>query len=243
MKGVFGSQTLHLSEVDSTNNYAAKLVSDGLCQNGAVILADFQTKGKGQRGNHWLSKKGKNILMSVVYHPDDLSVCEQIKFNWGVSLAIISFLEDFGIDAQVKWPNDIFVQNNKIAGILIENQLTGYLVSSSIFGIGLNVNQIDHNLKGVTSMRKEKNETFCLKSIIPRLVDKLNYFIFCEFHWLKEQYESKLYRKDKDAPFEDADGLFVGKILGVNKDGSLKLSRGNKIKEYGMKEITFRIDL
>jgi len=164
MKVIFGSQKIYLGEVDSTNNFAAQLVSDGLCQNGAIVLADYQTQGKGQRGNEWVSNKGENILMSIVYQPEQLKVSEQIKLNWGTSLAIISFLDDYGINAKVKWPNDILVENQKIGGILLENHLLNSIVNTSIIGIGVNVNQIDFYLPYVTSMRNEKKTTFCLKS-------------------------------------------------------------------------------
>lgn len=243
MKVIFGCQKIYLGEVDSTNNFAAQLVSDGLCQNGAIVLADYQTQGKGQRGNEWVSNKGENILMSIVYQPEQLKVSEQIKLNWGTSLAIISFLDDYGINAKVKWPNDILVENQKIGGILLENHLLNSIVNTSIIGIGVNVNQIDFYLPYVTSMRNEKKTTFCLKSLTLNLVDKLNYFLFCEFHWLKTEYESKLFLKNQNACFEDAKGIFVGKIIGINSDGTLILLKGEETKVYGIKEITFRIDL
>ena len=243
MKGIFGSQEINLSEVDSTNNFAATLISDQLCQNGAVIMADYQSKGKGQRGNTWTANKGENLILSLVYMPDNLSVLEQIQLNWCTSLAIVSVLSDFEIHATVKWPNDIFVGKNKIAGILIENQLIGQRVSSSIIGIGLNVNQLNFQLPFATSMKIEKKSTFSIYDVKKKLVDKMNDFIGLDFNVLKDKYEKILFHNNQAAFYEDVNGIFEGVILGVNTDGSLNMKRGGEVIVYGMKEITYRIDL
>lgn len=243
MKGIFGSQEFNLSEVDSTNNFAATLISDQLCQNGAVIMADYQSKGKGQRGNTWIANKGENLILSLVYMPDNLSVVEQIKLNWCASLAIISLLTDFEIHATVKWPNDILVGKNKIAGILIENQLIGQRVLSSIIGIGLNVNQLNFELPFATSMKIERKTTFSIYELKNKLVDKMNDFIGLDFHLLKDEYEKSLFNKSQAAFYEDANGIFEGVIVGVNSDGSLNMKRGGEVILYGIKEITYRIDL
>lgn len=242
MKGIFGSQEFNLSEVDSTNNFAATLISDQLCQNGAVIMADYQSKGKGQRGNTWTANKGENLILSLVYMPDNLSVVEQIKLNWCTSLAIVSFLTDYEILATIKWPNDILVEKKKIAGILIENQLIGQRVSSSIIGIGLNVNQLIFELPSATSMKIERKTTFSIYDVKNKLVAKMNDFIGLDFQLLKDEYEKSLFNRSQTALYEDVNGIFEGVILGVNTDGSLNMKRGDEVIVYGMKEITYRID-
>jgi BirA family biotin operon repressor/biotin-[acetyl-CoA-carboxylase] ligase len=243
MKGIIGGQIFNLSEVDSTNNFAAKLISDQLCQNGAVIMADFQIQGKGQRGNQWLSNKRENLMMSVVYQPDNMSVEKQVALTWGTSIALVTMLNKFGIEAKVKWPNDIFVHDKKIAGILIENHLAGKQISSSIIGIGLNVNQLDFSLPSATSMAIETFKEFHIKEIGEELIKKLNEYLFLDFSSLKASYQSLLYLRNQEKYFEDSDGLFIGKILGITEEGFLLVSKGNESKEYGMKELTFRIDL
>ena len=89
-----GNQIFRLDKVDSTNNFAAKLLSENLCQNGAVIMADVQTQGKGQRGNVWLSESGKNLLSSFVFKPDNLSVENQIALTWATSLSLLKTLRN-----------------------------------------------------------------------------------------------------------------------------------------------------
>jgi BirA family biotin operon repressor/biotin-[acetyl-CoA-carboxylase] ligase len=116
-QALFGKEIIHLSDIDSTNNFAAKLLSQNLCQNGAVIMADVQTQGKGQRGNIWLSESGKNLLCSFVFKPDNLSVENQRALTWVTSLSLLQTLRKFNIEAQIKWPNDLLVGGKKIAGI------------------------------------------------------------------------------------------------------------------------------
>ena len=136
-----GSQIFRLDKVDSTNNFAANLIEEQLCRNGALILADTQTAGKGQRGSLWESEPGKNLLCSYVYFPDNLSVDFLQELNICLSISLIKCLKYFEIDAEIKWPNDILVDGKKISGILIENNVRAGKVKSMIFGIGLNINQ------------------------------------------------------------------------------------------------------
>lgn len=242
MKGIFGVQIFNLDEVDSTNNFAAKLISDQLCQNGAVIMSDYQTLGKGQRGNHWISNKRENIMMSVVYQPDNMSVSEQITLTWGTSLAVVELLTEFGISAQVKWPNDIYVNRKKIAGVLIENQLMGKRVSFSIIGIGLNVNQLEFGLTNATSIALEKNKIQIIEEVRNTLLAKMNDLLFKDFIFLKQKYESLLFLKDHESEFEDEQGVFKGKIKGVTDEGLLIILKENRLKNYGIKQLTFRTE-
>ncbi|MFL2663928.1 MAG: biotin--[acetyl-CoA-carboxylase] ligase, partial [Crocinitomicaceae bacterium] len=138
-----GIQKIRLISVDSTNNFAAKLINDGLAEHGSVILAENQTNGRGQRGSEWQSQKAKNILTSFVFKFEALDPQFLFRINAFVSIALIDFLNSYGIDAQIKWPNDIMVNSNKICGILVENKLVGNALSYSIAGFGLNVNQIE----------------------------------------------------------------------------------------------------
>lgn len=108
-------------------------------------MADSQTGGKGQRGKSWDSEFGKNILCSVVVFPEHLRIQEQFLISAAVSLALCKTLSTLGIEAQIKWPNDIMVKGKKIAGILIENQLSDQHVEASVIGVGLNVNQVEFN--------------------------------------------------------------------------------------------------
>lgn len=134
---------VHFPVIDSTNIYTTGLLSQSGIPEWTVIMADSQTGGKGQRGKTWDSEYGKNLLCSVVVFPLFLQMHEQFMVSAAVSLAVCKTLSSFQIEAQIKWPNDIMVKGKKIAGLLIENQLSDRSIDSSVIGIGLNINQVD----------------------------------------------------------------------------------------------------
>ena len=237
-----GKEFYHLDSVDSTNNFAAKLINDQICQNAAVIMADVQTAGKGQMGNTWESAAAANLLCSFAWKPDNLSVTDQSKISWMLSLSIHKLLLRFGIDAVIKWPNDVYVGTKKIAGILIENQIEGNCISWVIAGIGLNVNQCQFQTANATSVRLQINMEFRIKTVLSELTDILNGYLL---HWnsvegnLKSDYESLLYQKDVYADYADASGAFEGVIVGVQNDGRLLVNVQNEMRSYSIKEIQF----
>lgn len=237
-----GKQIYHLHSVDSTNNFAAKLINDQICQNGSVILADKQTAGKGQMGSVWESEISMNLLCSFVWRPDNLSVLDQSKINWMICLAIHKLLLRFGIDASIKWPNDVFVGNKKIAGVLIENQIEGNRLSWVIAGIGLNVNQCQFETPNATSMKLQIDAEIRIKTILNELTDILNGYLL---HWdttestLKSNYEMLLFQKDEVALYADANGEFEGEIVGVQEDGRILLKVTNEMRSYSLKELQF----
>jgi BirA family biotin operon repressor/biotin-[acetyl-CoA-carboxylase] ligase len=237
-----GKVLYHLDSVDSTNNFAAKLINDQICQNASVILADEQSAGKGQMGNTWESAHATNLLCSFVWKPDNLSVTDQSKISWMISLTLHKLLLRLGIDASIKWPNDIYVGSQKIAGILIENQLEGNNISWVIAGIGLNVNQCLFETPNATSVQLLTGRTFRIKTILNELTDILNGYLG---QWnsiessLKSEYELQLYQKGESALYADAHGEFEGEILGVQDDGRLQIKVLNETRYYSLKEIQF----
>lgn len=238
----FGKEMYHLNCVDSTNNFAANLISDHICQSGAVIMADVQTAGKGQMGNTWESAASSNLLCSFVWKPDNLSVEDQFKLSWMTSLAIHKLLMRFGINAQIKWPNDIYVGKQKIAGMLIENQLEGSRISWVIAGIGLNVNQQEFASTNAVSMYHFLGVNIQLKTVLSELLDLMNGFVqnWENLHenW-KNEVEENLYLKGIPANYKDKNGMFVGTIHGITNDGKLELLVEDDIRTYSLKEIEF----
>ncbi|HYQ56854.1 MAG TPA: biotin--[acetyl-CoA-carboxylase] ligase, partial [Draconibacterium sp.] len=120
-----------LSEVDSTNNYAKQLVAEK-AHSGTVVLAQYQKNGRGQVGNFWESEAGKNLLFSLILYPAFLDAGKQFYISKVVSLALVEVLNECIIDVKIKWPNDIYVGDKKIAGILIENTMKGNKLESSV---------------------------------------------------------------------------------------------------------------
>ena len=242
-QALFGKEIIHLSNIDSTNNFAAKLLSENLCQNGAVIMADVQTEGKGQRGNVWLSESGKNLLSSFVFKPDNLPVENQIAITWATSLSLLETLRKFNIEAQIKWPNDIFVGGKKIAGILIENQLQGTQISCSIIGIGLNLNQTFFDDLKATSLQLETKQTVEPRTILNLLAHEMNeqfqLIYSSNFEILKTEYENNLFQMNELKSYEDEFGVFIGKIIGTTEEGKILIEKSNAIQSYGLKEVAF----
>ena len=130
---------LLLEQVDSTNSYVS--VHAGELDDMTMVIADTQTAGRGQRGNSWESEPGRNLTFTLLHRPEGIAPREQFAISEATALAIADFLEETGIRAKVKWPNDIYADDGKIAGILIELSLTGSAITDSRIGVGLNVNQ------------------------------------------------------------------------------------------------------
>ena len=141
-----------LDTVDSTNDEARRHISD--IDNLSVLSALEQTAGRGQRGNRWTSRPGENLTFSIVLKSPVLMADDHFALNEIAALSVTDFLSIYGIKAEIKWPNDIYVDGRKICGILIENSFRGKSISTSIIGIGLNINQrnFDVNLPNPTSM-------------------------------------------------------------------------------------------
>jgi len=138
-------------EVDSTNS---RLIADKESKcSGTVYSALYQSAGRGQRGNRWEASKGENLMFSLLFKPDNISADRQFVISQATALSVAQYLQGIGIQAKIKWPNDIFAGDAKICGILIENFVTDGNISASIIGVGLNLNQtlFPENLHNATS--------------------------------------------------------------------------------------------
>ena len=133
-----------LEKVDSTNNYAMAMVQKGEAISGGGIFAKEQTAGKGRRGKTWESKSGKNVILSITRQMQWLPVQHQFQLSVAVALGCLDFVSKYiKENIKIKWPNDIFINDRKAGGILIENAVKGNLWQWAIIGIGLNINQED----------------------------------------------------------------------------------------------------
>ena len=157
---IFPVPLIHISETNSTNNYLQSLCSKQKVEELTVVVADFQTSGRGQRGNSWESDSGKNLLFSIVIFPEFLEARRQFLISQIISLAIKEELDTYTTDISIKWPNDIYWHDKKIAGILIENVLSGSTFSRAIIGMGLNINQKNFYSSFISSFRCAVNFVF-----------------------------------------------------------------------------------
>ncbi len=239
-----GHRIIRLDSVDSTNNYAAKLLASGELSHGSVIMADEQTAGRGQRGASWSSGAGENLLLTIVLKPANLSVSEQFRLTQFASLGLIDLLAKYQLKGSIKWPNDIYVNDKKLSGMLIENQVSSSTISIVLLGIGLNVNQTEFPGLSATSIRSE------LGAVIPVMELAMSLFHCLNERWksinnrgfgeLDTAYLEQLYLRDIPSLFSDEAGAFMGKIIGTTEQGMLKVVReNNEIRQYDLKEIQF----
>lgn len=240
-----GRKIIRLESVDSTNNYTANLLNKGELTNGTVIMADDQFAGKGQRGAEWLTKPGENLTFSFFLDNVNLSVQKQFYLTCIISNILIDLLCKIGLKAKIKWPNDIYINRKKIAGILIENQLSGSMVKSVIIGIGLNVNQLNFEDLIATSIYKETNERKnpmdILFSFIEEFNSKWKNFSESNFNEVKSNYLKNLFQINEIGFYEDSTGNFEGKIINVLDSGHIEIEKGNNVLHYDLKEIKFKL--
>ncbi len=240
---------IHLSETDSTNDYLKKLLSREKPEEGTIVLTDFQTKGKGQIGNCWESERGKNLLCSVLFYPKCVEINCQFILSQMVCVAVAETLIAERIDAAIKWPNDIYVENRKIAGILIENSLGAQGIETCIVGIGINVNQekFCSNAPNPVSMCQITGKQYDIQVILSNLKSKLfsryQQLYFDEETLIRADYNQFLYRKSGFHLYKAGGEIFEARIQHIFPDGKLVLELKNgKTRSFLFKEVSFVFD-
>lgn len=246
-----GKFLLHLPSVDSTNTYAKALISKSSPIDGTVILADEQFAGRGQAGTQWASEPNKNLTFSLIYHTGFLPATEQFYLSMAVASglrdAVQELLDGQGIQqalVHIKWPNDILVEGKKIAGILLENTISGMYLNYSVIGIGLNVNQTDfpEGIVAVGLKRKDGPDLDLNKVLNALLVSIERHFLQLKerkYEKLRTEYLQHLYRLGEESRFGSDSDVFYGKIIGVDPSGKLRIETQQGTRSFGFKEIRF----
>ncbi|MCX7552012.1 biotin--[acetyl-CoA-carboxylase] ligase [Xanthomarina sp. F2636L] len=237
---------IKLNAIDSTNSYLKQLSVDETLADNTIVVANYQTKGRGQMGTTWVSDDSKNLMFSVLKDVSWLQADKSFYISISVSLALIKALEQFYIPKlSIKWPNDILSENTKICGVLIENVIKQNQLNSTIIGIGLNVNQTNFsNLPKASSLRLISGQVFSLDEVMLAIIQNIEYYFTLlkdeKYQELKDVYQNLLFRKDKPSTFTNAEGLmFSGFIKSVSNSGSLQvLLEDDIIKEFDLKEIS-----
>ena len=239
---MFSKNHIKFQSLKSTNEFALSLKGMPIFSEGLLVTTDHQSKGKGQLGNSWDSVSGLNILLSVVIEPK-ISLNRQFDINKIVTLAIYDFLTSFSSNISVKWPNDILLDKKKIAGVLIENIVANNIISYSVIGIGLNVNQCHFQSFSIpaTSLSLYLGDQQDLLSLREVLLDKLTQRIisYRKGKDLDLEYHNSLFLRDEKASFIFQDKKFNGIIRGVSKKGLLQVEVMRELREFNMKEIQF----
>lgn len=250
-------QKLRLNQTDSTNAEMRRLAAKGMAPHGMMVSAVEQTAGRGQRGNSWEAQPGANVTMSLMLRPARLEARRQFLLSVAVSLGVTEALGRFVEPRRVnvKWPNDIYIDDRKVCGILIENTLSGPSVAASIVGVGLNVNQTRFlsdapnpvSLAMVTGKNYSVEEVEeCLARAILSEVEALDRALGGggDIATMHTRYMSKLWRRTGTHPFIDAatGEDFMARIHDVAEDGVLTLiDTCGDTRQYLFKEVAYRL--
>ena len=235
---------IHIDETDSTNRWLrewAEQHPEPPVPVPVCVVADYQTAGRGCGTNHWESERGQNLLFSVMLHPREVAASRQFHISMAVSIAISDALEQYIGDVSIKWPNDIYWQNGKISGILIEHTLQGSFIKDSIVGVGLNVNQQRFlsdapNPVSLWQITGHETDREALLHDILQRIERLT------AEDVRSRYLAKLYRRKGFHPYTDGQGAFMAEITGVENDGRLLLRDDNgQERRYAFKEVQFVI--
>lgn len=232
-----------LPHCHSTNKVAVEMLTHEKLPEGTIILTENQTSGKGQRGNQWESEPHQNLTFSVIFYPGFLFIKDQFYLNMIASLAVADALKTFfAKDVKVKWPNDVYVNDKKICGILIENTLKGTVIEHSVIGIGLNVNQSEFTVEKATSMADLTLMNYDLNDVFNRVIQSIEkYYLLLRQGDLKSIrliYLENLYWMKETHLFE-SNAVFSGQIVDIDEVGRLVVESGSHTNVYDFKEIKF----
>lgn len=242
-----GKVLLHYRALESTNLTAIEYLSKNTPSEGTTIYTYQQHGGRGQIGSKWESEPDKNVALSTILFPDFLPSRRQFLLSQTVSLAIYDFLSTYiTSNLRIKWPNDLYVGNKKIGGILIQNVLSGARLQSSVVGIGININQTVFlsDAPNPVSLKEITKETYHLDSLVEELCRafdlRYRQLRAGKYEEIERTYLQRLYRYGEEAIFQrDNLGIFVGQITGIASDGKLQIMTQKGMEEFALKEVRF----
>lgn len=235
-------EVIRLEEVDSTNNFLRNFQSVSP-RPVTLAIAEYQCAGRGQRGNSWESERGKNLVFSMLVHPH-LPVSRIFALSEVCALAIRDAIGAFVEPIEVKWPNDIYWNDRKIAGILIETTLTGKMIEDAILGVGVNINQeaFLSDAPNPVSLRQILGREEDRMKVLDKVVENFSANMEClqreGYDELHTRYMQSLYRREGYHPYRDEGGEFLAEIVGVEPSGHLLLKDADGCqRRYAFKEV------
>ena len=224
---------MFIEQTNSTNTLLKELIAKG--QEPDFIYAGYQTAGRGQTGNSWESEKGKNLICSILLPPN-----KNLYFlNIAVSVAILRLFDE---PLTIKWPNDIYWKDKKLAGILLENAIIGNEVKYTIAGIGLNVNQTEFvsDAPNPVSLKQISCKEYAIDQLMQDLLDAIHTVLNEPEEAVWSEYKAHLYRREGYWPFADQNGSFEAHIEDVLPSGEIVLrDKNGQLYPYGFKQIKY----
>ncbi len=235
-----------LDSVDSTNNYAMGLIQKREINQEIAIVALEQTCGKGRRGKQWKSNKGENIMLSVPAQMQWLSVLRQFELSVAIALSCFDFFRRYILENLfIKWPNDIFINDSKAGGILIENLIKGKIWQWAVIGIGLNINQenFDENKFTATSLKNITGKNFDIIELANELhesvLKRMEELKSGNFNKMLEEYNQNLYARNKWVKLKKGNQVFETQIISVSSSGEL-ITQDNEERKFLFDEVEFK---
>lgn len=244
-----GQKVQYLPSCQSTNDEAADAIAQNRADEGFIVITDQQTAGRGQRGNQWLAERGQNLTFSLILRPTFLTAAEQFWLNMAISLGITDALDPLaGPTLRIKWPNDIYVANRKLGGMLIENTVQGYTLAWSVVGIGLNINQVEFPYPTATSLQAHAPlpNGYDLPGFLTILLEHIERRYLQlrgagQREAIRTAYLQRLFSYQEQHLFRAEGVLFTGTITGVDEAGQLQIQTENGIQHFGFKQVEFII--
>ncbi|MFY0600291.1 MAG: biotin--[acetyl-CoA-carboxylase] ligase [Cyclobacteriaceae bacterium] len=242
-----GKKVDSLTHCHSTNDEMIakiKLTGNHIFE-GHIVQSSFQTKGKGQRGNAWISEPGKNLLFSVNLNPTFLSINKLFFINVITGIAIHKAIEGLveNSNIEIKWPNDIYINDLKVGGVLVETILNGNKIENVIVGVGLNVNQEFFSLNTATSLFNESKTKFDLDQVLESVLLEIeSQYLKLKAHDFKSTlfyYHQNMRWRGEIHVFSSGEKSFEGEIIGIDDKGRLVVKQEDQLFSYDVKEIEF----
>jgi len=247
MDFTFEPRYIWLDRVDSTNSHCMKMAAENELE-GLAVAAFLQENGRGQRGSSWESQDGLNLTFSLLLRPTFLRVEEQFALSKAIALSVCQWIKSAGASAKIKWPNDIYIGDSKVCGILIENSFSSSTLDVSVVGIGLNLNQafFSDDLPNPTSMKLITGKEFSPAAVLVELVSFIQNFYanlkLGDKNEMDALYLQSLYHFGDFFDFKTNEGTFSAKIIGIKNTGELILETniGQQLF-FAFKEVSFII--
>lgn len=236
------------SSLNSTNDEARRLLSRGENLHGAAIFAHHQTKGRGQHGKAWVSQPGKHLAMSIILQPDSMPVSSLASLSMKICLAISNVLTQVlpSIPVSIKWPNDIYTGNKKLAGILIENSLNANAVQHCIIGIGMNVNETEFEpaIPNAISLFMISEKEYDILDLARMLQHEVTSMIDHPSQQWKKDYDELVFGLEEMHVFRKNENEFNAIVKGVDDDGRIILEGSNQVlNAYFSHEIKWKLEM
>jgi BirA family biotin operon repressor/biotin-[acetyl-CoA-carboxylase] ligase len=235
-----------LDSTNSTNNYAMGLIAEGKAVDGFAVFSNEQTEGKGRRGKAWKSNKGENIILSIIADMQWLSLSRQFELSAAVALGCYGLLNQYSPrKVAIKWPNDLFINDSKAGGVLIENSIKGTLWQWAVIGIGININETDFDelpfkpmsLKLATG--NSYNPVELAKQLVNLIFKHIERIKKGEFPVLLEEYNEHLFAKNRLVKLKKGNIVFETTITGVSSSGQL-ITKDALERQFDFDEIEFK---